>query len=92
MHTNRSAMDGWRLRERVLSGRFPSGLSAKVAGVDLQLPVPLAPTGATGLTDWSGERGAAQAAERCGTRAVLSTAASYTPEEVAAGTEEDHPL
>jgi L-lactate dehydrogenase (cytochrome)/(S)-mandelate dehydrogenase len=39
---------------------------------------------------WQGELGAAKAAEQSGTRLVLSTAATYSLEEVAVGTDEDH--
>ncbi|MDG3008951.1 alpha-hydroxy-acid oxidizing protein [Rhodococcus sp. D2-41] len=90
LRANRSAFDRWRLRSRVLTGHAGAGLSTKVGGVDLSLPVFLSPTGMTGLTHWTGERGAARAAERAGTRAVISTASSYTVEEIAEATAEDH--
>ena len=54
------------------------------------LPVLLAPTGALGLSQWRGDLAAARAAEAAGTRLVLSTASSWTIEEVAAGTHADH--
>src|SRR6202012_130197 len=54
------------------------------------LPVLMCPAGLAGLAHWTGERGAAQAAERAGTLMVLSTASSYSYEEVAEGTEKDH--
>jgi L-lactate dehydrogenase (cytochrome)/(S)-mandelate dehydrogenase len=90
LNANRGAFQRWSLRQRVLSGAYPRDLRTQVAGITLDLPVILAPTGATGLTHWTGELGAARAAEAAGTRAVLSTAASYTPEEVARGTTADH--
>jgi len=65
-------------------------VSTAIGGETLSLPVILAPTGLTGLAHWSGELAAAQAAEAAGTRATLSTAASYSLEEVARGTTSNH--
>lgn len=90
MRANRTSFDGWTLRSRVLTGNAGTGLAAKVGGTDLTLPVFLSPTGMTGLVHWQGERAAARGAEAAGTRAVISTAASYTVEEVAAVTRENH--
>ena len=90
LRANREAFLRWNLRQRVLAGRTSADLSTTVAGVDLALPVVLAPTGLTGLAHWSGELGAARAAERSGTRLVLSTASSYSIEEIGDGTAEDH--
>ncbi len=50
----------------------------------------LAPTGLNGLFHWRGEVAAAHGAERCGTRHVSSTGASYRLDEVAGGTREAH--
>ena len=90
LRANVSAFDAWSLRARVLAGVTSRDLTVKLADTDLSLPVLLAPTGLTGLMHWSGEVGAARAAERAGTRAVISTSASYTPEEVSEATVEDH--
>ena len=90
LRANRDAFSQWSLQPRVLTGKEGTDLATKVAGVSLSMPVMLAPTGMTGLAHWSGERAAAQAAERSGTRAIISTAASYTPEEIAAATEQNH--
>jgi L-lactate dehydrogenase (cytochrome)/(S)-mandelate dehydrogenase len=87
---NRSAFDRYRLRMRVLTGKEATDLGVTALGSDLSLPVLLAPTGVAGLSHWTGELGAARAAERAGTLSILSTAGSYTIEEVAAGTQEDH--
>jgi len=89
--SNRLAFDGWTLRQRVLTGHpARTDLSVTVAGQELALPVLLAPTGLTGLTHWQGELGAARAAEAEGTRLVLSSAATYSLEELGAGTAADH--
>jgi len=87
---NRTAFDRYRLRSRVLTGNEPTGLETQVAGHTLSLPVLLAPTGILGLSHWSGELGAAQAAEKAGTLAVISTSASYSFEEISEGTRRSH--
>lgn len=87
---NRAAFSRWALRPRVLTGKEGTDLATKLGSVPLQLPILLAPTGVTGLTHWSGELAAAQAAETAGTRAMISSAACYTPEEISQGTTEDH--
>ncbi len=90
LRRNLDAFQRWGVRQRVLTGVGTPDLHVEIAGVSLSLPVLLAPTGLTGLTHWHGELGAAQAAERFGTRAVVSNAATYTLQEVAAGTAESH--
>ncbi|NKY33129.1 alpha-hydroxy-acid oxidizing protein [Nocardia speluncae] len=90
MADNCAAFDRWTLRSRVLTGNSGTKLDTTVAGTALSLPVFLSPTGMTGLAHWQGERAAARAAEAAGTRAVISTASSYTVEEVAEATADDH--
>jgi len=87
---NMSGFSRWRLRQRCLTGIKGPDLSATMAGERLALPVALAPTGAAGLSHWTGDVAATRAAERAGTRAVLSTASSYSLEEVAEATQENH--
>ena len=88
--TNRSAFARWSLRQRVLTGVESPRLGTEVVGVPLSMPILLAPTGLSGLAHASGEPALARAAERAGTRAVVSTAASYSIEEVAAAAGERH--
>lgn len=90
MRSNRDAFTKWHLRQRVLAGHKDADLSVSIDGQPLSIPVILSPTGLTGLAHWSGELAAARAAERAGTRLTLSTASSYSIEEVAAGTGQDH--
>ncbi|WP_406813410.1 alpha-hydroxy acid oxidase [Mycobacterium sp. M23085] len=90
MRSNREAFTKWSLRQRVLAGHKEADVSVAVDGEQLSMPVILAPTGLTGLAHWSGELAAARAAEHAGTRLTLSTASSYSLEEVADGTERDH--
>jgi len=87
---NRTAFSRWSLRARMMTAYPERELSTTVAGVELGLPVLLAPTGALGLSHWRGDLAAARAAEAAGTRLVLSTASSWSIEEVAAGTRADH--
>lgn len=79
-----------RLRMRSLTGTAAPKLACTIAGTEVSMPIALAPVGATGLAHWTGDIAAARAAESAGTRAVLSTAASYLLEEVAAATEHNH--
>lgn len=87
---NVSSFRQWRLRQRVLTGIASPDLAATVAKSELTMPVALAPTGASGLSHWQGDIAAGRAAEKAGVRMVLSTAASYTLEEVAQATEHAH--
>ena len=87
---NTRAFGRWRLRQRVLTGHAQVNLSTTLAGTAVALPVALAPTGLTGLSHWSGDPACARAAEAAGTRLVLSTASSYTLEEVAQAAHQPH--
>ncbi|HUJ35067.1 MAG TPA: alpha-hydroxy acid oxidase [Solirubrobacteraceae bacterium] len=87
---NQTSFSRWSLRARMMAGYPERRLSTTVAGVEIGLPVLLAPTGALGLSQWRGDLAASRAAEAAGTRLVLSTASSWTIEEVASGTHADH--
>jgi L-lactate dehydrogenase (cytochrome) len=90
MRSSREAFANWRLRQRVLAGHKDADIAVSIGGESLAIPVILSPTGLAGLAHWSGELVAARAAERADTRLTLSTASSYSIEEVADGTEQDH--
>jgi isopentenyl diphosphate isomerase/L-lactate dehydrogenase-like FMN-dependent dehydrogenase len=90
LEDNRAAFKRWTLRPRMLAGIKKCDLGTTVAGEPVSLPVLLAPTGLAGLSHWRGDVAAARAAERCGTRYILSTASSWTIEEVAEATSADH--
>ncbi|OJZ63987.1 alpha-hydroxy acid oxidase [Mycolicibacterium diernhoferi] len=90
LYGNRTAFTNWSLRQRVLAGHSGADIGVELFGERLDLPVLLSPTGLTGLAHWTGELGAARAAEQAGTRLTLSTASSYSIEEVATGTRHDH--
>ncbi|MEX2290305.1 MAG: alpha-hydroxy acid oxidase [Mycobacteriales bacterium] len=90
LQENRAAFARWSLVPRVLRAVGQPDLRTTVAGVDLELPVLLAPTGFSGLAHWRGDVAAARAAERHGTRHVLSTSASWSIEELARATSARH--
>jgi isopentenyl diphosphate isomerase/L-lactate dehydrogenase-like FMN-dependent dehydrogenase len=87
---NRDAYSRWALRVRAMTGHRERRLQSAIAGAELALPVLLAPAGGLGLAHWRGDVAAARAAEAAGTRLVLSTASSWSIEEVASATRADH--
>jgi isopentenyl diphosphate isomerase/L-lactate dehydrogenase-like FMN-dependent dehydrogenase len=90
MRDNRDGFGRWSLRNRVLAGHEHRELATTVAGIPLASPILLAPTGLTGLTQWDGDIAAVRAAERCGTRYMLSTMSSWSIEEVASVSTSPH--
>lgn len=87
---NKAAFARWALRQRVLAGVGSVDLRMTVGGAELALPVVLAPTGLAGAAHWHGDLGAARAAESRGTKLVLSSASTYSIEEVASQTAQPH--
>lgn len=90
LRDNEEAFARYRLEARAATGAAPKTLETAVAGQRVSLPVLLAPTGLSGLSHWTGELGGARGAERAGTLSILSTSSTYTIEEVAGGTEQNH--
>ena len=88
LRENQAAFRRLRLRAQVLTGHASRDLSTTVAGVPIDLPILFAPTGLTGLSYWRGDPAAARAAESRGTRYIVSTASSWTIEEIARETQE----
>ncbi len=82
LRENLAAFRRLRLRAKVLTGHRRRDLSTTVADVPIDLPILFAPTGLTGLSYWHGDVAAARAAESRGTRYVVSTASSWTIEEI----------
>ena len=87
---NRSAFDRWWLQPSVLTGYDVHRLNTTAAGLEVSLPVLLAPTGFTGLSHWRGDIEATLAAQRRGSRYALSTTSSWALEEVAAAADREH--
>lgn len=87
---NREAFSRWSLKTSALPGHERRDLRTTVAGIPLDLPVLLAPTGFAGLSYWKGDIAAVQAAESHGTRYAVSTVSSWSIEEVAEASTVDH--
>lgn len=90
LRANQTAFDQWWLTPRMLTNGNGADLSTTVAGTEVALPVVPSPTGMTGLIHWEGERAIARAAESLGTRSIVSSASSYTVEEIGEATEHNH--
>ncbi len=79
---NARAWRGWEMRQRVLAGVRGVDTATSVAGDELGLPILLAPIGLAGAVRGAGDLGAAEAAARHSTRAILSTGSTHSIEEV----------
>ncbi|MFC6883989.1 MULTISPECIES: lactate 2-monooxygenase [Actinomadura] len=80
---NREAFDRWRIVPRMLRDVSVRDLSVEVLGTAMPAPVLLAPIGVQSILHPDGELAVARAAAGTGLPMVLSTAASYTMEDVA---------
>jgi lactate 2-monooxygenase len=83
MRANRDAFERRRLRPRMLTGNRERDLSVEVLGTRYPAPFFLAPLGVLTIAHPEGELAAARAAAATGVPYVLSSAASYSIEEVA---------
>ncbi|WP_037077568.1 lactate 2-monooxygenase [Pseudonocardia spinosispora] len=83
MRANREAFDAWRIVPRMLREATKRTLATTVLGTDMTAPVLLAPIGVQSIVHPDGELAVARAATELGLPTVLSTASSYTIEEVA---------
>ncbi len=81
---NRLAWQRWRLRPRVLVDVATRDLSTTVLGQPLAFPVLTAPCAFNALAHEDGELAVARAAAAAGVIQVVSTAGTYSLEEVAA--------
>ena len=80
---NLDAIQATKLRPRVLAGIGNRDVSTRVLGQDITLPVMLAPSGFHQRTHPDGELASVRAAGSMGTIMCLSTASTYSIEEVA---------
>ncbi len=83
---NESDFQKIRLRQRVAVNMENRSTAAKMVGIDVRMPVAIAPTGLTGMQHADGEILAAKAAEKFGTRFTLSTMSICSIEDIAAHT------
>jgi L-lactate dehydrogenase (cytochrome) len=89
MAANRDAFTRWRFVPRALVNVSAPDTSARVLDRVLPLPLVLGPTGFTRMVHPAGEIGVARAAERCGLPYTLSTMATTSIEDLAAGADPD---
>lgn len=87
LRRNRAALDALTFRPRVLRGVVEPATATSFLGVDLALPVMVAPVGGVSLFDQGGALTAARAAHSCGTASFVSTQSSPLLEDVAAGSQ-----
>lgn len=84
LNENRRALDRIRLIASAPVNVGARSQSIKIFGQELALPVIIGPTGLAGAAWPEADLHLARAAAKCGTRFVMSTAASATMEQVAA--------
>ena len=75
-----------KLRQRVAVNMENRSLATKMVGIDVKMPVAIAPVGLTGMQSADGEIKAARAAEKFGIPFILSTMSICSMEDVAAHT------
>ena len=75
-----------KLRQRVAVNMENRSTAARMVGVDVKMPVAIAPTGLTGMQHADGEILAARAAEKFGVPFTLSTMSICSIEDIAAHT------
>ncbi|HZE50728.1 MAG TPA: lactate 2-monooxygenase [Jatrophihabitantaceae bacterium] len=80
---NREAFDRWRLVPRMLRDATNRSLATTVLGSAMPAPVLLAPIGVQSIVHPDGELATARAAAELGVPMIMSTASSYSIEEVA---------
>ena len=75
-----------KLRQRVAVNMENRTLATKMVGMDVKMPVAIAPVGLTGMQHADGEIKAAKAAEKFGIPFILSTMSICSIEDIAANT------
>ena len=88
---NESDFQRIKLRQRVAVNMENRSTATKMIGIDVAMPVAIAPTGLTGMQHADGEILAARAAKRFGIPFTLSTMSICSIEDVAQGTD-GHPF
>jgi len=84
MRANRDAFAKWRIVPRMLRDVAERRVAVTVCGTGLHSPLMTAPIGVQSIVHPDGELAVARACAATGVGMILSTAASYTMEEVAA--------
>ncbi|MEO8014986.1 MAG: alpha-hydroxy acid oxidase, partial [Polaromonas sp.] len=76
-----------KLRQRVAVNMENRTTATKMVGIDVKMPVAIAPVGLTGMQHADGEIKAAKAAEKFGIPFILSTMSICSIEDIAANTQ-----
>jgi lactate 2-monooxygenase len=84
VRANREAFERWRLVPRMLRDATNRSLATTVLGTPMPAPVVLAPIGVQSIIHADGELATARAAADLGVPMIMSTASSYSIEDVAA--------
>lgn len=84
VRSNLQAFERWRIVPRMLRDVSQRDLSVDLLGTTLPAPVLLAPIGVQTIAHPEGDLAVARAASSLGVPMIYSTAATFTPEEVAA--------
>jgi L-lactate dehydrogenase (cytochrome) len=85
---NQSDFQKIKLRQRVAVNMEDRSTATKMVGIDVKMPVAIAPVGLTGMQHADGEILAAKAAEAFGIRFTLSTMSICSIEDIAAHTKQ----
>jgi L-lactate dehydrogenase (cytochrome) len=83
---NQTDFEGIKFRQRVAVNMETRSTRSKMVGVDMAMPVAIAPTGLTGMQHADGEILAARAAEKFGIPFTLSTMSICSIEDIVAHT------
>jgi lactate 2-monooxygenase len=86
VRANRRAFDRWRIVPRMLRDIGVRDLRTELLGTTMPAPLMLAPIGVQSIIHPDGELATARAAAELGVPSILSTASSYTIEQVAEAT------
>jgi isopentenyl diphosphate isomerase/L-lactate dehydrogenase-like FMN-dependent dehydrogenase len=84
LRSNLQAFERWRIVPRMLRDVSQRDLSVDLLGTKLPVPVLLAPIGVQTIAHPEGDLAVARAASSLGVPLIYSTAATFTPEQVAA--------
>jgi len=88
MQANLASFDHWQIMPRMMRDVANRDLSVELLGTKLNSPVMIAPIGVQGIVHADGELATARAAQEMGIPYIVSTASSYTLEQIAQASKE----
>jgi lactate 2-monooxygenase len=83
VRANREAFDRWRLRPAMLRGNDTRDMAVEILGMRCAVPFLIAPIGVQEIAHADGDLAVARAAAATATPMVVSSAASYSMEDIA---------